>query len=99
MLNLLKAKHLCKKCKYRGETNDEGMVYCEPVNGYVEPVLRRDYGRYENCPHRPEMVSNSVPSEVLKQLAEKARELGISSVAELAPIERDLCAAYRSEHS
>lgn len=79
---------LCRRCTRCSNTlTDDSLVDCEAAGRAVEPVLRSDYRRFEDCPHRSE-TNVFLPSCKLKLLAAFARRVRKRGVGDLQVVER-----------
>lgn len=66
---------LCRRCtRSGGELIPDGRVSCAAAGEPVEPVLKKEYGRFELCPYRTEHLP-PLPSNKLKLLAAYARRI------------------------
>lgn len=65
---------LCRGCKKTGKhLRPDGKVTCDAVKKPVEPIDRNQYGRYELCPNRIDVL----PTHALQLLAKYARSLKV----------------------
>ena len=47
------ARYLCKGCHFSpGFLNQNGLIQCAALQNDINPVLKKSYKRFENCPHR-----------------------------------------------
>ena len=83
----LSKEFLCKSCHFCGPGSNSEVVYCLTTGCKVEPVLRKEIKKYEDCPHRS--VPNLNEKQLMK-LAAYARAIKTSSGAELQFFEDSL---------
>lgn len=90
-------KILCRGCKNCGEIDEvQGRITVLCHSGAtpetVEPVIKKKGMRYEHCPRRlpPVTVADCRTTAFLRKLAFFARQEGVSSIEDVAPIEARL---------